>query len=56
MRGDKARARQQAANLDDEIAFVMANLRYLEPWKRKLVRLLTGPDDKRRSPQDHHAR
>ena len=25
-------------DLDRELAFVLANLRYLEPWKRKLVR------------------
>lgn len=37
------------ANLDDEIAFVLANLRYLEPWKRKLVRLLTGSNQTRPS-------
>ena len=41
--------RKTPTNLDDEIAFVMANLRYLEPWKRRLVRLLTGPNRKRRS-------
>ncbi len=34
---------------DDEIAFVLAHLRYLEPWKRRLVRLLTGSHRKRRS-------
>ena len=31
------------ANLDDEIAFVLAHLRYLEPWKRELACLLVCP-------------